>query len=118
MNVGTEWLVDAEGCRPEALRDAAALEAVFRRAEAELGLRALEAPVFRRFPGPGGVTGLLLLAESHLTCHTYPEFGTATFNLYCCRARPAWPWEERLAEMLGAQRVRVRVLERGFAESQ
>jgi S-adenosylmethionine decarboxylase len=115
MNVGIEWLVDAEGCRPEDLRLVAALEAVFRRLVAELGLHALGAPLWRRFPGPGGVTGLLLLSESHLACHTYPEHGLATFNLYCCRARPAWPWAERLAEMLGATRVHVRVLARGSA---
>ena len=64
---------------------------------------------------PGGVTGLALLSESHLACHTYPEFGVATFNLYCCRARPRWNWEAVLAEMLGATSVTVRVLERRAA---
>ena len=113
MNVGIEWLVDAEGCRPEDLRRVEVLETVFQRLVAELGLHAVGAPLWRRFPGPGGVTGLLLLSESHLACHTYPEHGLATFNLYCCRARPEWPWSERLAEMLGAARVHVRVLARG-----
>jgi len=32
-----------------------------------------------------GVTGLLLLTESHLACDTFPERGFASFNLYCCR---------------------------------
>jgi S-adenosylmethionine decarboxylase len=53
-----------------------------------------------------------MLTESHLACHTYPEFGVATFNLYCCRERPAWPWDERLREMLGAHDVCVRSLSR------
>ena len=53
-----------------------------------------------------------MLTESHLACHTYPEFGVATFNLYCCRERATWPWEERLREMLGANGVRVRCLAR------
>ena len=110
--VGTEWLVEAAGCDAEALRDAERVRAVLARAVAELGLRVVGDVALHKFPGAGGVTGLVLLTESHLACHTYPEFGVATFNLYCCRARPRWAWEERLAEMLGAARVSVRVVER------
>ena len=110
--VGTEWVVDAEGCRADALADVSALRAVFARVVAELDLRVVGEAQWRKFPGPGGVTGLALLTESHLACHTYPEFAVATFNLYCCHARPPWPWEERLREMLGAARVTVRVVER------
>jgi S-adenosylmethionine decarboxylase len=113
--VGTEWLIDAAGCDAEALRDLERLGAVFRRAIAELGLHVVGEVVWHSFPAPGGVTGLALLSESHLACHTYPEFGVATFNLYCCRTRPAWPWAERLGEMLGAQRVAVRVCARAVA---
>lgn len=112
VTVGTEWVVDASGCRPEALRDRALLERVVRRAVDELGLTLAAEPVWHVFPGPGGVTGMALLTESHLVCHTYPEYGAATFNLYCCRERPEWPWAERLAEMLGAAEVGVRRLDR------
>ncbi|HEV2704471.1 MAG TPA: S-adenosylmethionine decarboxylase [Pyrinomonadaceae bacterium] len=110
--VGTEWLVDASNCDPEALRDVGRLRAVFERAIAELELRVVGLPFWHKFPEPGGVTGLALLSESHLACHTYPEFGTATFNLYCCRARPRWNWEAILRETLGATSVSVRVVER------
>ena len=110
--VGVEWLVDAVGCRPAALRDPAALRAVCERLLAELELRVIGAGVWHQFPPPGGLTGLYLLTESHLACHTYPEHGVATFNLYCCRERPAWPWAERLGEMLGASEVWVRRLDR------
>ncbi len=110
--VGTEWLVDASNCDPEALRDVGRLRAVFERAVAELDLRVVGQPLWHKFPEPGGVTGLALLSESHLACHTYPEFATATFNLYCCRARPRWNWEEVLRETLGATRVVVHVVER------
>jgi S-adenosylmethionine decarboxylase len=111
--VGTEWVVDASGCAPELLRDRDALARVFARAVEELGLTPLGEPLWHTFPGPGGVTGLLMLTESHLACHTYPEHGVATFNLYCCRQRPEWPWAERLGEILSAARVTVRSLSRG-----
>ena len=111
--LGREWVVDAHGCDPTRLRSRRALSAVFARLVREVGLRALGRPRWRVFPGEGGVTGLLLLTESHLACHTFPERGFAAFNLYTCRPRPDWPWKERLAEALGAGRVRVRVLDRG-----
>jgi S-adenosylmethionine decarboxylase len=112
MIVGTEWMVDASGCRDEALRDVAQLRAIFQRVIADLDLQVIGDVAWHKFPPPGGVTGLALLTESHLTCHTYPEFGVATFNLYCCRSRPGWPWAERLREMLGARSVSVRAIER------
>jgi S-adenosylmethionine decarboxylase len=80
---------------------------------AELDLRAAGEAVWHVFPGEGGVTGLLLLSESHLTCHTFPEHGYAGFNLYCCRPRTAWPWEPRLREFLGATSVSVLRVARG-----
>jgi S-adenosylmethionine decarboxylase len=115
LTVGTEWLVEASGCDAEALRDADALRAVFARAIRELELRVVGQTLWHTFPGEGGVTGLALLTESHLACHTYPEFGVATFNLYCCRDRPAWPWDERLREMLGASCVNVQGVARTVA---
>ena len=112
LTVGTEWLVEASGCDAGALGDVERLGEVFARAVEELGLRVVGRPVWHKFPGPGGVAGLALLTESHLACHTYPEFGVATFNLYCCRERAEWPWGERLREMLGAAEVSVRSLSR------
>ncbi len=112
LTVGTEWLIEASGCDAEALRDVARLRGIFARAIAELDLRVLGEQLWHKFPGEGGATGLAMLTESHLACHTYPEFRVATFNLYCCRERAAWPWAERLREMLGAAEVSVRSLSR------
>ncbi|HEX7419530.1 MAG TPA: S-adenosylmethionine decarboxylase [Thermoanaerobaculia bacterium] len=118
MNIGFEWLVEASGCRVEALRSVETLRAVFERVIAELELKQIAAPAWHVFPDPGGVTGFVMLTESHLSCHTYPEHGVAAINLYCCRPRGDWPWDERLREMLGASAVRVRAIDRaGGAES-
>jgi len=111
--LGVEWLVDAFDCDPRGLRSREALAAVFGRIVGELDLHPVGEALWRVFPGEGGVTGLWLLTESHLACHTFPERRFAAFNLYCCRPRQEWPWAERLAEALGAGRVRVRQLSRG-----
>ncbi|HEX5832978.1 MAG TPA: S-adenosylmethionine decarboxylase [Pyrinomonadaceae bacterium] len=118
MTLGTEWLIDASGCDADALADIERLRAVFSRVIKDLDLHVVGEIAWATFPHPGGVSGLALLSESHLACHTYPEFRAATFNLYCCRNRAAWPWEKMLAEMLGATEVHVRVFERMLPESQ
>ena len=111
---GKEWIVDALGCSAERLRDHGRLAGLMDRIIADLGLHVVGEGIWHRFPHPGGLTGLYLLTESHLACHTYPEFGLATFNLYCCRPRVEWPWREHLVEALSATDATVRSVDRGM----
>ncbi len=125
LQAGTEWLVDAAGCDPRQLSN---LQGTLtgRRAAPELvealRLRVIGEPHWHQFPAlpgsaePGGVTGLYLLAESHLACHTFPEYRRAAFNLYCCRKRSEWNWEKFLKERLGASEVVARSVPRGIKE--
>lgn len=105
--------MDAEGCSAARLCDIEIIRRVCNEVMADLELSLVAEPMWHQFPHPGGVTGLYLLSESHLACHTYPEMGVATFNLYCCRPRPRFSWEDRLGQLLGATRVSVKSVERG-----
>jgi S-adenosylmethionine decarboxylase len=80
---------------------------VFDEVARELALNVLQPVVWHVFPGAGGITGVALLAESHLACHTFPARGSACFNLFCSRPTAAWPWRERLGALLGARDVDV-----------
>lgn len=113
MRVGTEWLVDARGCRADALRDLALVRRLLDDVLARLDLHVIGEGAWHKFGGEGGVTGLYLLTESHLSIHTYPEHGAATINLYCCRPRPEFPWSDALSLALGATDVDVTVMPRG-----
>lgn len=115
MIVGTEWLIEATGCDRARLRDESAVRSVLDNVINDLGLKAIGS-VWHKFEGEGGVTGLIALTESHLACHTYPEHGTATFNLYCCRARPEWDWDTNLRNALGADSVTVTRIDRGESQ--
>ncbi len=115
MIVGTEWLIEATGCHTARLRDESVVRSIMDGVIADLGLKAIGS-VWHKFEGEGGVTGLVALTESHLACHTYPEHGTATFNLYCCRERPEWDWDTNLKNALGALSVTVAKIERGESQ--
>ncbi len=118
MIVGTEWLIEAFGCDENALREMKILREVFARIIADLGLKTINDGIWHQFAGEKGITGLVALTESHLACHTYPEYQTATFNLYCCKTRPEWNWDVNLKELLDAETVNVQKIERGNSEVQ
>lgn len=111
---GHEWIVDASGCDPVALRSPSTLASMFSEIILAMGVTTVGQPVWHVFADEAGVTGLQMLSESHLACHTYPEAGYAAFSLYCCRRAPSeWAWEARLGTLLGATSVTVRVVRRG-----
>lgn len=116
MIVGTEWLIEASGCETNALRSEDVIRSVLDSVVNDLGLIAVGA-VWHKFEGEGGVTGMIALTESHLACHTYPEYGIATINLYCCRTRPEWDWENELLSRLRARAVHVLKINRGSHEA-
>lgn len=115
MNSGQSWIVDAHGCNPDLLRSRTALAVVFNSIVTDLDLHPIAEAKWHQFPEPGGVTGFLLLSESHLSCHTFPEHQFAAFDLYCCRNLADWPWAEKLKLLLGAKSIDINILRRGKA---
>jgi S-adenosylmethionine decarboxylase len=110
-----EWVVEAFGCDARQLADPDTLAALVDEMVAALALTPVAPAQWHRFPHPGGITGLLLLAESHLALHTFPEHGSLCLNLFCCRPRPQWDFGVGLSRAVGATRVAVRVLDRAYA---
>jgi S-adenosylmethionine/arginine decarboxylase-like enzyme len=84
-----EVAVDVLGCAAAPLASVAALRGLGDELVATLGVVVLAAPQWHRFPdtaaGPGGVTGLYLLSESHLALHSWPERAALLVSVCCCR---------------------------------
>jgi S-adenosylmethionine decarboxylase len=109
---GLHLLADLRGVDPALLRDAAAIDALLRRAALAAGARILHGH-FHRFGAGGGVTGVLLLAESHVSIHTWPESGFAAVDIFMCgSARPRVALEVIEAE-LKALSCELRTIARG-----
>ncbi|MCL4747014.1 MAG: polyamine aminopropyltransferase [Burkholderiaceae bacterium] len=86
---GLHLTADLYGCKcsPSLLTDAQALAALCTRAVDQSQLTVVDQKFFT-FPHyegqPGGVTGAVLLAESHLALHTWPERSGVTLDVYVC----------------------------------
>ncbi len=101
---GLHLIADLSGCPDPAdaplLRDASRLATLCRR-EAEAAGLTIVGELFHPFVdehgAAAGVTGVLLLAESHVALHTWPERGVVTLDVYVCNVR-----DDRSA---GAQRL-------------
>src|SRR6185436_18509664 len=99
---GIEWLIEAHGCDAAALTSPARLRAMFDAIVQGLRLHPLGDAIWHQFPGSGGVTGLWMLTESHLACHTFPEYESLTLNIFSCIPRPDWDAAAWLRQDLGA----------------
>lgn len=119
--VGEHLLLDLYGVAPALLRDAPALEAALRAAADALGATILHAHLHRfdslRTGLPageqGGVTGVLLLAESHLSIHTWPEHGFAAVDAFMCGTGTTPAARAVFERALAPERVDIRVMQRG-----
>ena len=112
---GQHLLVEYFGCNNAVLNDATRIESVMRVA-AEAALATVVATTFHRF-SPQGVSGVLVIEESHLSIHTWPECGYAAVDFYTCgECRPERAYEV-LRRELGAERAEVMTVHRGVPRS-
>jgi S-adenosylmethionine decarboxylase len=79
--VGAHCIVDLWGASH--LTDAKVLTAVLETACSAAGAALLKI-FLHEFPSSGGITGVALLAESHMSIHTWPEKGYAAIDIFMC----------------------------------
>ena len=85
---GAHLLADMHGIDEDKLKDVASLEDLLRHSAQAAGAQILFSH-FHSFGTGQGVTGVVLLAESHISIHTWPEFGFAAADIFMCgQAKP------------------------------
>lgn len=101
--LGTHLVMEVWGVRAHTLDDESYLARVLADASEAAGLTVLQS-AFHRF-SPQGVTGVVLLSESHTSVHTWPEYGYAAIDLFSCGARLEMPCGETVTRSGGGGEV-------------
>lgn len=109
---GNHGLLDLYGCDETLLKDEGRLKTALIAAAQAADATIVESR-FHTFGGAGGVTGVLLLAESHISIHTWPEHRFAAVDAFICGSMKLEKVRETLCSTLAAERADWKVEQRG-----
>ncbi|MDQ7821950.1 MAG: adenosylmethionine decarboxylase [Candidatus Eremiobacteraeota bacterium] len=114
--IGCHILAELSHCNKDSLCDVAGIKDIMVRAALEAKAEIRET-AFHKF-SPYGVSGVVVIAESHLSIHTWPELGYAAIDIYTC-GDTTEPWRACyfIAEKLDAQDISVSEVKRGIPNS-
>jgi len=114
--LGTHIVCELSGCSTRALTDVDAVREMMVGA-ANASRATIMEVAFHRFE-PQGVSGVVVLAESHISIHTWPETGYAAMDFYTCGDHTD-PWLacEFAAKALSATSMLTTEVKRGIAQS-
>lgn len=113
--VGHHYIAEASGCNPEIIGKVETVEQILVRA-AEAANVTVWSISFHRF-SPNGVSGVIVISESHLSVHTWPEYGYVALDIFTCGsdAKPEAAVEYALKQF-GANSMHITEVTRGLEE--
>ena len=87
---GVHYMIDGYNSPKERLSNRVALEALLIDIPTLMGMHTITEPIVvevgpNNKKDPGGLSGVVLIAESHLTFHTFPDRGFVTLDVYTCK---------------------------------
>lgn len=111
--LGYHVLLELRDCNPTLLNDLNYIRQAMLTAANDVGATVV-GESFHRF-SPQGVTGILAIAESHISIHTWPEYAYAAADIFSCGS-PFLPREaaQKLAAQLESRYPEIKEIERGL----
>jgi S-adenosylmethionine decarboxylase len=115
-------IIDGYGGDPRRLADLELARALLDRVPLEIGMARIASPYVCRYEGPKpsdwGISGFVLIAESHLSVHTFPERGLLWADIFSCKSFDADRLVEAVREAFSLREARVTLLGRGLEYSE
>lgn len=113
--LGRHSLIELSGCDPERLKRVREVRSAMLEAARRANGTIVKA-VFHAF-SPWGVSGVVVIAESHLTIHTWPEYGYAAVDIFTCGVNvDPWKAVKFLEEELESERTDIQSFQRGLPD--
>ena len=78
-------ILDGRGCDKTTLDSFELINEVLDKLPEKLGMKKLSAPCLLRGKNPKGITGFVVVEESAIMIHTFPESAFISFDLYSCK---------------------------------
>ena len=110
--LGRHLLIELHGCEPGILDDIDAIREMMVRAAKQMCVTILEV-MSHKFE-PQGVTAIVMIAESHLSIHTWPEHGYAAVDVFTCNGEIPDQVQTFIAQTLRATQVSAVEVKRGI----
>lgn len=111
-------IVDGYGGDPQQLSDESVVRALLDQYPQQMGMTKIAPPTVVRYQGPKaedwGVSGFVMIAESHISVHTFPERCLVWADIFSCKGFDAAPLVDDLKARFRLRQVEVRILERGL----
>lgn len=111
--LGTHYLIDFHDCK-NLPKNAGSMKIIMENAANLVGAKIVES-VFHEF-NPYGLSGVVVIAESHFAIHTWPEFKMASLDLFSCRSINPEKGLYYLEEEFGSEDMRITVVNRGIKD--
>ena len=114
--LGKHLIVELSDCDRTILDDVSAMEQHLNEAARRSGATIVKS-VFHRY-NPQGISGVVVIAESHVSLHTWPEYGYAAVDFFTCGDRvDPYIAHDYLKKKLQAKSSQIRELKRGIPSS-
>jgi S-adenosylmethionine decarboxylase len=113
--LGRHILAEIYGCDSEILNNKISIEKIMVESALKAGAEVREV-TFHKF-SPQGVSGVVIISESHLTIHTWPELGYAAVDIFTCGDKIN-PWDacNYMTELFKAKNMTATEVKRGIFE--
>lgn len=111
LTLGRHIIAEMYGCNKDYLSNPQLMEELLLEAARRAELTIIASKTHNFIPG---VTSLVIVGESHLAIHTWPEYGYAAVDVFVCGSKDPWIAYDAIYEKLKPEKVRVTELERGI----
>ena len=114
---GPHLMLDGYGCEQEKLEDLELIYNILDEFPAQIGMTKIMPPYVFRYNGKRpenwGVSGFVLIAESHISIHTFPEKRYVSLDILSCNCFDVPRAIEYIQECFGIEKVEKRLIDRG-----
>ncbi|MDI6752788.1 MAG: adenosylmethionine decarboxylase [Thermodesulfobacteriota bacterium] len=111
---GPHLILDGFGCNAAALVDKEGVRRFLDRTPDLIGMTKIMPPFVFRFPRTGGLSGIVIIAESHISVHTWPEKGSLQLDIFSCKQFDVRQAINEAVRQFGIKEYDRQVLDRGL----